>query len=133
MSSSAAAIPLPSLVAALLIWALSELLVRRMRLVLPGILLSLFFIASCFSPCRPTSTTLIRAVMPAGLRGFWLDAIGATALPERGCHQSVDRRACRALYYWRFRSAIRAATDCCSLVLFAMALMRLVRAEGSLR
>ena len=37
-------VPLHSLFAALAIWALSELLVARMRLVLPGILLACFFV-----------------------------------------------------------------------------------------
>ena len=40
--------PVPSLVAVIVVWGLSELLVRRMRLVLPGILLALFFIFFVF-------------------------------------------------------------------------------------
>jgi hypothetical protein len=39
-----APIPLNSLVAAAIVWALAELLVARMRLVLPGILLACFFV-----------------------------------------------------------------------------------------
>src|SRR5581483_8535491 len=39
------AVPLFSLIAALIVWALAELLVARMRLVLPGILLVCFFTA----------------------------------------------------------------------------------------
>ncbi len=38
------AVPLYSLISAVIIWALSELLVARMRLVLPGILLVCFFV-----------------------------------------------------------------------------------------
>ena len=44
MTFFAASIPLYSLIGALIIWALAELLVGRMRLVLPGILLSCLFI-----------------------------------------------------------------------------------------
>ena len=40
-----AAVPLNSLFGALIVWALAELLVARMRLVLPGILLACFFVA----------------------------------------------------------------------------------------
>ena len=40
---------IPSLVAAAIVWGLSELLVKRMRLVLPGILLSLFFLFFVFA------------------------------------------------------------------------------------
>ena len=38
------AVPLYSLISVLIVWALSELLVARMRLVLPGILLACFFV-----------------------------------------------------------------------------------------
>jgi hypothetical protein len=40
--------PLGHLLAALVIWALAELLVKRMRLVLPGILLACFFVGAVY-------------------------------------------------------------------------------------
>ena len=61
--------PLHSLIGALIIWALAELLIGRMRLVLPGILLACFFVAfvvlasrSIFGLCRR------RRRRPAGTR-----------------------------------------------------------------
>jgi hypothetical protein len=70
--------PLPSLVAALVVWGLSELLVARMRLVLPGILLSLFFIAFVFLAVPADLATLMSRGNPGS---FWGDAIGVTGVP----------------------------------------------------
>src|SRR5437867_9362147 len=44
-----AAVPLSSLVAAAIVWGLAELLIARMRLVLPGILLACLFVAFILS------------------------------------------------------------------------------------
>jgi hypothetical protein len=123
-------VPLPSLVAALLIWALSELLVRRMRLVLPGILLSLFFIAFVFLAVPADLTTLSSRVNPGQVIGsFWLDAIGATGLPIAAATKALIGAAAAALYYWRFRLPFALLPIAASVVLFAMALIRLAAGE----
>jgi hypothetical protein len=123
-------VPLPSLVAALLIWALSELLVRRMRLVLPGILLSLLFIAFVFLAVPADLTTLMSRVNPGQVIGnFWLDAIGATGLPVAAATKALIGVAAASLYYWRFRLPFALLPIAASLVLFAMALIRLAAGE----
>jgi len=61
--------PLPSLVAAALVWGLSELLVQRMRLVLPGILLSLFFIVFVFLAVPADLVTLTSRASPGQVIG----------------------------------------------------------------
>ena len=123
-------VPLPSLVAALLIWALSELLVRRMRLVLPGILLSLFFIAFVFLAVPADLTTVMSRVNPGQVIGnFWLDAIGATGLPTAAATKALIGVAAASLYYWRFRLPFALLPIAASLVLFTMALIRLAAGE----
>jgi hypothetical protein len=123
-------VPLPSLIAALLIWALSELLVRRMRLVLPGILLSLFFIAFVFLAVPADLATLTARVAPGQVIGsFWLDAIGATGLPIAAATKALIGVAAASLYYWRFRLPFALLPIAASLVLFAMALIRLAAGE----
>lgn len=123
-------VPLPSLVAALLIWALSELLVRRMRLVLPGLLLSLFFIAFVFLAVPADLTTLMARVNPGQVIGsFWLDAIGATGVPIAAATKALIGAAAASLYYWRFRLPFALLPIAASIVLFAMALIRLVAGE----
>jgi hypothetical protein len=121
---------LPSLLAALLIWALSELLVRRMRLVLPGILLSLFFIAFVFLAVPADLTTLMSRVNPGQVIGnFWLDAIGATGLPIAAATKALIGAAAASLYYWRFRLPFALLPIAASIGLFAMALIRLAAGE----
>jgi hypothetical protein len=123
-------VPLPSLVGALLIWGLSELLVRRMRLVLPGILLSLFFIAFVFLAVPADLTTMMSRVNPGQVIGnFWLDAFGATGLPIAAATKALTGVAAAALYYWRFRLPFALLPIAASLVLLAMALVRLTLGE----
>lgn len=123
-------IPLPSLVAALLIWALSELLVRRMRLVLPGILLSLFFIAFVFLAVPADLTTLMsRGASGRAFEDFWLDAIGTTRLPIAAATKALIGALAASLYYWRFRLPFALLPIAASLVLLAMALIRLAAGE----
>jgi hypothetical protein len=119
-------VPLPSLVAAAVVWALSELLVRRMRLVLPGILLSLFFIAFVFLAVPADLTTLTSRVAPGQVIGsFWLDAFGLTGLPAAAAAKAVIGASAAALYYWRFRLPFALLPIAASLVLLAMSLIRL--------
>jgi hypothetical protein len=116
-------VPLPSLVAALMIWALSELLVARMRLVLPGILLSIFFVAFVFLAVPADLATLTSRVNPGQVIGsFWLDAIGATGLPKAAATKALIGVAAASLYYWRFRLPFALLPIAASLVLLAMAL-----------
>jgi hypothetical protein len=125
-------VPLPSLVAALMIWALSELLVRRMRLVLPGILLSLFFIAFVFLAVPADLTTLTARVVPGQVIGsFWLDAFGLSGLPAAAAAKAIIGAAAAALYYWRFRLPFALLPIAASLVLLALALIRLATGELS--
>jgi hypothetical protein len=123
-------VPVPSLIAALLIWGLSELLVARMRLVLPGILLSLFFIAFVFLAVPADLSTLTSRVnTPRALSDFWLDAIGTTSLPIAAATKALIGAAAASLYYWRFRLPFALLPIAASLVLFAMALIRLAAGE----
>jgi len=92
----------PCAAAAALMWALSELLVRRMRLVLPGILLSVFFI--CF----------VYLAVPADLFGASLprfplasplatSLFGVTGAPLVTATKASIGACAAGLYYWRFR------------------------------
>lgn len=114
--------PLPSLVAALVVWGLSELLVARMRLVLPGILLSLFFIAFVFLAVPADLATLMSRGNPGS---FWGDAIGVTGVPFAAATKAIIGVAAAALYYWRFRLPFALLPIAASLVLLVMALIRL--------
>jgi hypothetical protein len=96
--------PLPSLIAAILLWALSELLVGRMRLVLPGILLSLFFMMFAYLAvpadfATMTSPSVARDQLPLGMRGIF----GLTGSSETIAVKALIGAAAAALYYWRFR------------------------------
>jgi hypothetical protein len=114
--------PLPSLVAALVVWGLSELLVARMRLVLPGILLSLFFIAFVFLAVPADLATLMSRGNPGS---FWGDAIGVTGVPFAAATKAIIGVAAAALYYWRFRLPFALLPIAASLVLLVLALIRL--------
>lgn len=115
--------PLPSLVAALVIWALSELLVARMRLVLPGILLSLFFIVFIFLAVPADLSTFTARVSPGQVIGsFWLDAFGLTGLPVAAATKAIIGASAAALYYWRFRLPFALLPIAASLVLLVMSL-----------
>lgn len=96
--------PLPSLIAAILLWALSELLVRRMRLVLPGILLSLFFMMFAYLAvpadfATMSSPSVARDQFPLDLRGIF----GLTGTPATIAVKALIGAAAASLYYWRFR------------------------------
>ncbi len=118
--------PLPSLVAALVVWGLSELLVARMRLVLPGILLSLFFIVFVFLAVPADLTTMVSRVSPGQVVGsFWGDAIGVTGVPFAAATKAIIGVAAAALYYWRFRLPFALLPIAASLVLLVLAVIRL--------
>lgn len=92
----------PPIAAAALMWALSELLVRRMRRVLPGILLSAFFI---YFVCLSVPADLAGSSEPhfplAGPLARTL--FGITGAPLVTATNALIATAAAGLYYWRFR------------------------------
>jgi hypothetical protein len=97
---------------------------------LPGILLSLFFIAFVFLAVPADLSTLMSRVNPGQVIGnFWLDAIGATGLPLAAATKALIGAAAASLYYWRFRLPFALLPIAASVVLFAMALIRLAAGE----
>ncbi len=124
-------VPLPSLIAAVIVWALSELLVGRMRLVLPGILLSVFFILFVFLAVPADLATLTSRVAPGQVIGsFWRDAFGLTGLPAAAAVKAIIGAAAASLYYWRFRLPFALLPIAASLVLLAISLITI--AAGSI-
>ena len=90
--------PLYCLAAAAFMWALSELLVRRMRLVLPGILLSVLFVFFTYQSI-PTNQLIYGGQAPrvTGL-DLWPMLLGMNATALSVDDQGPDRRGhCRAL------------------------------------
>jgi hypothetical protein len=116
---------IPSLVAAALVWGLSELLVRRMRLVLPGILLSLFFLFFVFAAV-PVEYFL--TMTPVGQLASPMDAFTKTLQldykPVLLARSLVAMAAC-GLYYWRFRLPFSLATLACGAVVAALAIVQM--------
>ncbi len=110
--------PLPSLAAAVLIWALSELLVRRMRLVLPGILLSLFFIVFIYIavPSELVSASSLAASGVSVFSGFQ-SLLGLDGPPLTVAAKALTGAGAAALYYWRFRLPFTLLPIAASLVL----------------
>ena len=108
-----------AVIAAAIIWMLAELLVRRMRLVLPGILLTCFFVYFVFqaadagwsqfvgSPPRLIRTTLKELFLQNSTPGALLAKLGAVA-------------ATASLFYWRFRLPFALLPIAASLVAAAM-------------
>jgi hypothetical protein len=108
-----------AVIAAAVIWMLAELLVRRMRLVLPGILLTCFFVYFVFqavdagwnqfvgSPPRLIRTTLKELFLQNSTPGALLAKLGAVA-------------ATASLFYWRFRLPFALLPIAGSLVAAAM-------------
>jgi len=125
--------PLPSLIAAILVWGLSELLVRRMRLVLPGILLSLFFILFAYLAVPTDLATLTSPPVSRGGQvtgSFILSVIGLTGAPLAVVVKALIGAAAAALYYSRFRLPFALLPIAASLVLVAVSLITL--ATGSI-
>ena len=86
-------------------WALSELLVRRMRLVLPGILLSIFFVIFVH---RAVPFDLLSWNVPADARlpgslAIWQLLLGSVGSPGVLVVKALVGSGASALYYWRFR------------------------------
>ena len=116
---------IPSLIAALIMWALSELLVRRMRLVLPGILLSLFFIFFVYLTVPLDFSTLASQQIPRGPgTGFSIvNILGLSGAPFAVAVKALIGTAAAGLYYWRFRLPFALLPIAASLVLAIVSLV----------
>jgi hypothetical protein len=92
----------PRVAAAALMWGLSELLVRRMRLVLPGILLSVFFISFVYLavPADLVASSVPRFPLASPLAHT---LFGITGAPLVTATKALIGTAAAGLYYWRFR------------------------------
>ena len=92
----------PRVAAAALMWGLSELLVRRMRLVLPGILLSVFFISFVYLavPADLIGSSVPRFPLASPLAHT---LFGITGAPLVTATKALIGTAAAGLYYWRFR------------------------------
>lgn len=119
--------PLPGLVAAAIVWGLSELLVRRMRLVLPGILLSLFFVFFIYLAVPFDLSSLRPAPIVRGQGGanFLLSFLGLTGAPIAIAVKALTATGAAALYYWRFRLPFALLPIAASLVLAVTSLILL--------
>jgi hypothetical protein len=128
-----------NLAAAVMVWGLAELLVRRMRLVLPGLLLACLFVAFVF---RAAPAEIIKALMPddvlissalmaASRRGSltWLEMLlGGTRdvmiPPAVIALKALIAGGAAALFYARFRLPFALLPVAASLVVAVMAATR---------
>ncbi len=131
MASFTAGEPILSLVAVVVVWGLSELLVRRMQLVLPGILLALFFIFFIFL-IVPTDLSYFTNQHPASATadGFLYRVVGIGGPEIAIASKALLGTAAAALYYWRFRLPFALLPIAGSLVIVATSLI--VVAVGAL-
>jgi hypothetical protein len=110
----------PVALAAAIMWGLSELLVRRLRLVLPGILLSVFFIMFVYLAAPPDLfASEPDDTMPGTLAHFLAGS------PLAAVTKSLVGIAAAGLYYWRFRLPFALLPIAASLVLAVNALTTL--------
>jgi hypothetical protein len=116
--------PVYCLVAAAFMWVLSELLVRRMRLVLPGILLSMLFVFFTYQAV-PTGH-LVSAGALTKMRAAPFDLFrpmfGMDSTAMSIAIKALVGAAIAALYYWRFRLPFTILLIAGSLVLAVLAL-----------
>jgi hypothetical protein len=119
--------PMPSLVAVIVVWGLSELLVRRMRLVLPGILLAMFFTFFVFLivPTDLSYFTDQRPPYPAAGSGFLYRVVGVGGPELAIASKALLGTAAASLYYWRFRLPFALLPIAGSLVIVATSLISL--------
>jgi hypothetical protein len=114
----------PPVAAAALMWGLSELLVRRMRLVLPGILLSVFFI--CFVYLAVPLDLVGSSVPRFPLANPLVHTLfGITGAPLVTATKSLIGTAAAGLYYWRFRLPFTLLPIGASLVVVIVSLVEL--------
>ena len=117
--------PLPSLLAVAVVWGLSELLVRRMRLVLPGILLALFFIVFVFLIVPTDLSYFTDQRPPAAADGFLYRVVGYGGPEVAIASKALLGTAAAAIYYWRFRLPFALLPIAGSLVIVATSLITL--------
>jgi hypothetical protein len=89
-----------NLIAAIVIWALAELLVGRRRLVLPGILLALLFVFFAF---RAVPAYLLPFVTSSGQPDRYLADVLGSGVPSELALKAGIAAAAAALFYVRFR------------------------------
>jgi hypothetical protein len=112
-----------SAIAAALMWGLSELLVRRMRLVLPGILLSVFFIFFVYLavPADLIGSPVPRFPLASPLAHELFGITGTTSIATK----ALIGAAAAGLYYWRFRLPFTLLPIAASLVAVIVSLIEL--------
>jgi hypothetical protein len=132
MASFTGGEPVPSLIAVIIVWGLSELLVRRMRLVLPGILLALFFIFFVFLIVPTDLSYFTNQSSPSAApgSGFLYQVVGFGGPEVAVASKALLGTAAAALYYWRFRLPFALLPIAGSLVIVASSLI--VLAAGPL-
>lgn len=114
-----------SLIPAALIWGLSELLVRRLRLVLPGILLSIFFIVFVYRAVPIDLLPIMDAKVPRFplTNPIYHALFGITGVPLVTIVKALVGAAAAGLYYWRFRLPFALLPIGASLVALTLALV----------
>jgi hypothetical protein len=126
--------PLNNLLAAMLVWALAEYLVRRMRLVLPGILLACLFAFFVFRLTDWASIAHLIGLSPnvqpqhafTPFELFFGESTrGAVAV------RALATALATALFYVRFRLPFALLLIAASLVLFVLALISVFLPLGS--
>lgn len=107
------------LLAAVIIWALSELLVRRMRLVLPGILLSIFFVMFVFQAVPADLLPWAQNTVPRFplIDPIYHTLLGLTGVPAVAATKALIGAAAAGVYYWRFLLPFALLPIACSLAL----------------
>lgn len=118
---------LANLIAAAVMWALAELLVRHMRLVLPGILLALLFAFFAFRALPAADLLQVRAAVP--ISRFATDFLGTATFAEIALKGLVAAGAA-ALFYVRFRFPFALLLVAGSLVLAVETLTALFAGVG---
>jgi hypothetical protein len=119
--------PIGNLVAAAMMWALAELLVARMRLVLPGILLAILFVSFVFVAVPvdwldPAVTA--RPIRPAVVYPWvgWIGSAGSVTVAAKG----LIAGAAALAFYARFRLPFALLLVAGGLVIAVMMAARLI-------
>lgn len=115
---------------AVISWLLSELLIRRMRLVLPGILLSVLFLIFVFMATPSIDMiALYRVPLEIESQSFLglFKGLALTAIPLKALSAAVAM----ALYYWRFRLPFALLPIAGSLTIAVLAITTVMLPYGS--
>jgi len=118
-------------IAIVLMWGLSELLVRRMRLVLPGILLAVFFIIFIYRTVPTDLSWFASQQIPETQgTGGGLRWVGLSGTNVAIASKALLGTLAASIYYWRFRLPFALLPIAGSLVIAAISLI--VLAAGPL-